>query len=299
MLADWVYEYPKRAATIAIAAAIIIFALIWWNFIWQSPANVWQGMLKNNLATTSVTKHIVSKNSSESIDEYVRLDLGGTNASDWLVDVTQAKTSTVRTESIGTPSAGYIRYVGVQTSQKNAQGKDFDFSSITNTWGKSTDKSSSLTQLFSQSLLDLATAPLPPVGNVPADARGKIVSYINKQQVMVPDYKTMTRTHFQGHRVYDYTVAVKLEPYLLVMQAFAKEVGLHDLDDLDATQYANAKPVSLQFTVDSVSHQLVQVSYPTANYSQTYSDYGLMTPITVPIKTISVDALQARFTKLQ
>lgn len=299
MFQEGIRRHPRSTALVAGAGVILLLCLIWWNFVLQNPTRVWHDMLRNNLTTSSVTKHITGKSGYQSIDQYIRFQLGSTNASDWLVIAKQAQNSNVTTESIGTPNAGYVRYVEINSPRVSNQGKPYDFSSVTNIWGKSTDSTSTLGQLYSQSLLNLNTAPMPPVGNLPYDKRQVILRYIEKQQVLVPNYTTMKRATLNGHRVYVYDVSVKLAPYLLVMQAFAKDLGLHDLDNIDATQYLNAKPVTLQFSVDSKTHLLLKVAYPSAKYSETYENYGLLTPISIPARTIPVEKLQSNLQKLE
>lgn len=284
----------------AAVVLLIVAALIWWNLVWQSPSRVFWGMLASNLQTSSVTKHQQQKGGGQSMTQDARLQLGSTNAADWLVAIKQSG-SDVTTESIGTPTTGYIRYVHASTDQKHANGEAYDFSKVLNVWGKAdaADKNSStLTQLFSQTVLDLGTAPLPPIGNLSPDNSQNIMQFMQDQSIFTPDYKTMKREKQAGRRVYIYTVSVKLEPYVRMMQAFARDSGLHSLDSINPSQYQSAAPVSLVFTVDSQAHQLRQVSYRAANFTESYSDYGLVLPIQVPTHTIPVSELQTRLQKL-
>jgi hypothetical protein len=168
-----------------------------------------------------------------------------------------------------------------------------------NIWGKAAPKEqSSLTQLFSQSILDVGTVPAPPIGNVTPEQQQNITSYIKDQSIFTPDYRTMKRKTFEGRAVYVYDVSVRLAPYVKMMQVFSNNIGLHELDALNPTDYQAAQPIKLTMTVDAVSHQLKQIAYPKSGFSETYSDYGLTTPITLPTKTIPASELQSRLQKL-
>jgi hypothetical protein len=277
---------------------LVVAGLVWWNFVYQSPSRVFEGMLQNNLQTSSVTKHQISTTNGQSAEQYLRLQLGGTNASQWLVTLKQAG-SNVTTESIGTPSAGYIRYVHLATSQTQTNGKPYNFSSILGVWGKTDVKSGGpQAQLFSQSLLDVGTAPIPPIGNLSPDNQQNVLQFMHDQAIFTPDYSTMQRTTLDGRRVYVYSVSVKLAPYLRMMQAFAHDNGLKDLDNINPSDYQTVPPVTLVFMVDTLSHQLRKVSYEAAKFTESYSDYGLTSSIVIPTKTIPVTELQTRLQKL-
>jgi hypothetical protein len=291
----------RRAIIGLITAAVALLLLstaLWWHFIYQSPRHVFESMLTNNLRTSSVTKYEKTVNGSQSAEQYVRLQLASTNAAQWVVTISQPGLK-VTTESIGTATAGYVRYVNAHSSQKQVNGKPVDFSPILNVWGKTAPKEqSSLTQLFSQSVLDVGTVPAPPIGNVTPEQQQNITSYMKEQEVFMPDYHTMKRTKFEGREVYVYDVSVKLAPYVKMMQVFSNDIGLHQLDTLNPTDYQAAPPIALTMMVDASSHQLKQIAYPKSGFTETYGDYGLVTPIKLPTKTIPVSELQSRLQKL-
>ncbi|MEO6513136.1 MAG: hypothetical protein ABIR37_00460 [Candidatus Saccharimonadales bacterium] len=279
-------------------ALLVLAVFLWWNFIHQGPHRVFESMLTNNLRTSSVTKYEKTSNGSQTAQQYVRLQLGGTNAAQWLVSISQPGLN-VTTESIGTPTTGYVRYVNATSGKKDANGKAVDFSSILNIWGKAAPKEqSSLTQLFSQSILDIGTVPAPPIGNVTPEQQENITTFMSQQGVFTPNYQTMQRKMLDGREVYVYDVSVKLAPYVRMMQVFASNIGLKDLQSLDPTQYQSAQPIKLTMSVDASSHQLKQITYAQSGFTETYSDYGLSTPIAVPGKTIPASELQSRLQKL-
>jgi hypothetical protein len=276
----------------------LVAALVWWKLVWTSPRKVFSDMLANNLRTTSVTKYQESGTSGQQASQYVRFMLGSTNASRWLVQLKQTD-SQVTTESIGTPATGYVRYTHVATSQKKSDNKAYNFDNVINVWGKAdAANADQLKLLFSQSLLDVGTAPVPPIGNLTTEHRENVLEFIREQGIFMPDYSTVRREVLDGRPVYVYQTQVKLVPYVRMMQAFARDLGLHALDGIDPAQFQSAAPVTLVLKVDTRSHQLRQVSYQALNFTENYSGYGLTTPIEIPSKTIPVTELQNRLKNL-
>jgi hypothetical protein len=291
-----ILRYPRRSAALAVVLLILAMSILWWNFIWQSPQRVFEGMLANNLTTSSVTKQAGASGNGRSVEQYVRLQMGNTNAAAWLVMAKQ-NGSSVTTESLGTPSAGYIRYTEI--AQQKSKSRPLDLHNVLNVWGKGDGKTdTSLNQLFAESVLDVSTAPLPPIGNLSSERRQSILDYIRSQSVFAPSYKNVKHEKVNGREVYTYSVPVRLGAYVRMMQAFAHDLGIHSLDTIDPSQYATVQPITLTMSVDRASHQLVKVSYPGSGFVQSYTDWGLTTPITIPQQTISTSELQHRLQAL-
>lgn len=299
---DWLLEkiirYPRQSGIVGVVIVVVCMVLAWWIFIWQSPQRTFEDMLANNLTTTSVTRRALAGTAGQGIEQVARLQMGSTNAADWLVTARQTG-STVATESIGTPTAGYIRYLQISTSQKNAANKAYDFSSVLNKWGKADGKTDvTLNDLFSQTLLDISSAPVPPIGNLPGAERENILSYNRGEKVFTPDYTKVKRETINGRNVYTYQVAVKLGAYVRMMQAFAHDLGLTSLDTIDPNQYSTVPPITISVSVDRASHQLARVAYTNSGFSQDYSAWGLLTPISVPKAALTTTELQGRITAL-
>lgn len=295
---EWLFEttllYPRRSIAVILTCFVVVACFLWWAVVWQNPRHVFEDMLANSLTTSSVTRRAAAASGNQRIEQSVRLDMGNTNAADWLVTATQAS-STVTTESIGTPQTGYIRYVDISSTLKSKNGQAFDFSSVLNIWGKSdgvTD--TSLNELFSESLLDISSAPIPPIGNLPAAQRANILAYINDENIFTPDYTKVKRETINGRAVYTYPVTVQLGAYVRMMQAFAHDLGLTSLDTIDPSQYSTVAPIAITISVDRASHELARVTYGGTGFSQTYVDWGLVTPITLPRTAITTTELQRR-----
>ena len=299
---DWLIEkmflYPRRATAVVLVVLVLVGSSAWWLFIWQDPHRVFDDMIAGNLETLSVTRTITAGNATQSIDQTVRLQMGSTNAADWLV-LAKQNGATVRTESIGTQASGYIRYVNIAPAKQPANSKQTDFSSVLNIWAHADGKTdANLKTLFAQSLFDITSAPTPPIGNLPDDQRENILSFIRDQKVFTPDFNTVKSETVGGRSVYTYDVSVQLAAYARMMQAFAHDLGMNTLDTLDPEQYVNLQPIKVTMSVDRASHQLVKLVYGNSGYVQTYGDWGQATPIVLPKDTITTTELQSRLQSL-
>ena len=298
---DWLIEkmflYPRRTISIVVALVVVVGGFAWWQFIWQDPQRVFDDMIAGNLQTMSVSRTIVAGNANQSIDQTIRLEMGSTNAADWLVMAKQNGAS-VTTESIGTPTSGYIRYVTIAPS-KQAIGKQPNFTSILNTWAQADGKTdANLRTLFAQSLFDITSAPTPPIGNLPDNQRENILAFIRNEKVFMPDYNAVKTETIGSRGVYTYVVTVPLAAYVRMMQAFAHDLDMNVLDTLNPEQYVSLQPIKVTMSVDRMSHQLVKLAYGNGGYVQTYGDWGQVTPITLPAHTITTTELQSRLQTL-
>jgi hypothetical protein len=298
---DIVYEFmlkhPKMSGALGIVLVVFVGSFLWWRIVWERPQRVFTDMLTANLATTSVTKTVSASGNGQQVTQRARLQMGATNAADWLVSASQAGSS-VTTENIGTPTTGYIRYTNIGTASKH-NGMPTDFSKVLNVWGKSDGKTDpSLDHLLSQTLLDISSAPTPPIGNLTETERQNILAYMRTEKIFAPDYGKTKREKVDGRDVYTYQVAVQLGAYIRMMQAFAHYLGIRDLDTIDPSQYSTVPPITVTMSVDRAAHQLVRVAYPGSGFMQSYSDWGLVTPIAVPSQTIPTTELQDRLQSL-
>ncbi len=288
------FQKPVAAVVGLLVLLLVVAGAVGWHG-YTSPKRVFDDMLVNNLTTSAVTKSTISTTSTTASLQQANLQLGGTDATRWLVTIEQ-KSGSVTTESIGTKGAGYVRYLNIAGAQKSA-----NYTSLLNVWAKAgkSDTDTSLSKLFSQTMLDVSAAPAPPIGNINPSDRAEILTYIKNEDVFTPDYGKVKTAQINGRKVYEYGVAVKLAPYLRMMQAFAHTYGLKDLDAVNPSDYQSVQPVTISVSVDVLSHQMARVTYATNGFSETYSDYGIARPIQLPTHTISTAELQKRLTAAQ
>jgi len=281
---------------------LILSAFIWWFDVYENPYNVYWGMLANSLSTSSVTKHVVDKSSTANLDQYVGQQFGIHSLAYGRTTLTNT-TSVVKTESIGTLKDDYVRYTGIQTKQKNAQGKDLDFSKVLGKWGHSVatnaSAQSSGTPFFIQSMLGLGGGNLIPIANLTATQRQNLIVQLHQNVVFSTSFSDVKKSQFHGQPVYTYTVSVEPVAYVGFEKTFADDLGIKALDSIDPNNYQGQQAVKVKLTVDIYSHHLAQVSYTGTQHQETYSSYGVPINQKLPRATISSQALQNLISHIQ
>jgi len=282
---------------------LIVSGFIWWFGIYTNPYNVYWGMLSNSLATPSVTKHVVDKSSSTGLDQYVGQQFGTNTLAYGRTTLTSA-TSTVKTESIGTIKDDYVRYTSIQTKQKDKQGKEFNFSNVLGRWGHAAAanvpaQSGSATPFFIQTMLGLGGGNLIPMANLAPAQRQNLLNQLHQNVVFSTSFNDVKKGKLYGRPVYTYAVDVEPVAYVGLEKAFATDLGIKTLDSIDPNNYQGQQAVKVQLTVDTRSHNLVQVKYIGTEHQEIYSSYGVPINQKLPKATISSQALQNLISHIQ
>lgn len=290
------------------AAGIVVLLLtswLWWTKICLGPERVFWGMLEKSLTTRSVTIQTSQTSEQSNIRQLVQMELGTTYRAHSLSTLEQGTTQ-VKTEIIGTRDADYTRYRSIRTDQKNEQGEPLDVSKIINIWSKSEDRAQSDTQssghqLFSQALLGIGlpvgTVPVP-VGEVSPQDRENLIRQMREQQVYEVSFDSIRKERKDGKLLYIYDVKIQTIPYVKLMKDFAKQIGLHELDQVDPNAYQTTQPLEVKLIVDAHAKRLAGVDNGQAGYAQQYLGYGLPLKVTLPKSPISSSVLQQRLTEL-
>ncbi|HJP96359.1 MAG TPA: hypothetical protein VJ843_03210 [Candidatus Saccharimonadales bacterium] len=286
-----------------VGSLLFIFAaLLWWNKASVDPASVFWGTVRNGMTTTGVTLHINEGSSSAKDSQAVQYSLGVSNKVHSTRTVVQNGT-TVKTESVGDATHTYTRYTGIQTNQKTTAGKKADFSKVLNVWAVPASDTSSA-QLLPQVALGLAlplgAVPMP-IGYITPVQRESIVHDMQTRSLYQVSFanKAVKKETKNGRLLYTYSVTMQPELYVTIMKEFAKNVGMKDLENVDAAQYASTASVTVSLTIDAHAKQLVKVENSSQGYSESYSGYGVPVTTQLPTNALSYTELQKRLQALQ
>jgi hypothetical protein len=279
---------------------------LWWSKVYLAPERVFWGMMQTSLSTDGVTIETSQDSQQANIKQLVQVGFGSLDAAHSLTTLTQGNT-VVKTEIIGTKTADYTRYRSIETDQKDAQGKPLDTSKVVGVWAKSDDTQQTSTQasghqLFSQAVLGvgLPVGSVPvPIGDLTNSERNSLMEMIRSQNVYQPSFKSsdVKREVKNGHLLYTYNTKIQTILYVQLMKNFAKDLGMHELDQVDPNTYQTAQPLQVKLTVDARSRQLVGVDTG-QGYEQTYEGYGLPLTVSIPKHPITTEDLQTRLSQL-
>jgi hypothetical protein len=293
-----------RWAKIFTILAVVIFGIsgwAWWHVVRSDPERTFYSALDNSLRTTGVSRRVAQDSGQQKLNQEVFLSQGAqhvarsTTTSTTAIEQAGNESTTVKTEAIGTPTADYDRYLSIDTTQKSADGKQLDFTSLLNIWGKS-ETAPGLTsgQLYNESALGVV-----PIGNIGADKRGELLKLIRDNNVYELNEEHVERKIEQGRPVYTYEVTVSPEPYINMLKQFAAAMKLTHLQNIDASQYKDSSPITFKIKVDVWGQQITQVEYQGGSRTEKYGSYGVQRGFSVPTDTIPVEELQAKLQSIQ
>lgn len=304
MFARYQLQSPKVRRNIVWGIVIVGIVLLvisfwaWWRYVFTSSRRVFDGMLSNSLRTGSFSKHIEQGDENQKLDQIIYLQSGVQNIAHANTVLSRGGQSaaSVTTESVGTMQEDFVRYTAIKTGEKSTNGQPLDFSDILNVWGRAASSPGQLPagQLYSDTTLGV----IPVAGLNPAQ-REELIDLIHDKQVYKVNYNSASKTWQNGRLVYTYKVEVNTEAYVQLLQKFGKMIGLKQLDDLDSNAYKEAPPIPVEISVDVLSRQLNKIVYTSSDRHEIFSGFGGFKSVEIPSKTISVDELEDRLSKIQ
>jgi hypothetical protein len=289
----------KRNIILTILVILLAVGALFWRQVWTNPRNVFSAMIENSLSTRSVAKVTIQDSGPQSLVQRLQLQSGQNNIANSRTTLSQnngGQTAKVDTESIGTPSEDYVRYLKIETNQKNDKGKALDFSQIIGQWGRSQRPSQITTsgELYGEAVLGIV-----PFGFVPAVQRDSLIRMINEKDIYKIDYSKVQRKIVNGRHIFVYEVEIAPENYVTLLKEFARNQGLSQLESFDPASFKNSPALKAKLSVDILSRQLVKAEFTDSNRLEEYSGYGANFNVVIPRDTIPVEELQQRLQSVQ
>jgi hypothetical protein len=288
----------KPLLLLYLVGIILLAVAAWlsWSNLSAKPDRVFWSMIDQSLSTSAVTVRATQGAGANGAEQLTQFSFGGETISHSITNSSQPGTS-VQAEMISTSKAGYVKYQ-VKTNQKNQAGKPLDFSKINGVWAKNDSGQQQLSQ-------DLLGTDMPlggvavPIANLTPDVRQKMIAQIKQQGVYTTSFNSAKKETQNGRSVYIYNVSVKPVAYASMMKLLAKDIGLHDLDSLDVSNFEGKDSFELLLTVDIHDKQRLKAEATNADIHQMYSAYDIPVSIALPKQTISSTELQKRIQAAQ
>lgn len=287
----------SRLATLSLGLGVVLLlgaGGFWLQDMLLKPQKVFERMLVQSVATTSVARNNSQNDGTQQLDVNALQTYAPAHQLHSISNLKQGEGTEIVTENIATPDQNFVRYESIKTNQLSASGKAFDFSSVLGIWGQAeaAGGENSSTQLYTQSVI------LPFV-HLNAEQRKQFLGQIVNDQVYEADFNNVKKTTQNGRPVYAYAVSVKPIAYIKMLKTLAGLQGIKELDSLDPNQYANVPALSFEFEVDALSAQLTKINYSGAERSESFGSYGAIETIALPDETIPLMELQTRLQQLQ
>lgn len=279
---------------------LLLAAGLWYCKLSVQPERVFWGMIEQSLRTRGVTMQSVQADQTSSLQQTIQFSLGAQVRA--LSDATvQQGDAVVNTQTIGSHDTDYLRYNAIKSMQRDKFGQPKDYSKLLGVWTQS-QPGAGQTRLLSQALLGLSS-PLGgvpvPIGELPPDARQKLLSHIKKEQIYKTDFSKAKRETANGRTYLLYDVDIQTIAYVDLMKRFAQAIGLHDLDQLDPNTYQGAAPIKVTLKVDARARRLVEVRVAGSEFKQIFAGYDIPLDKPLPKDAITSDELQQRLNELQ
>lgn len=284
----------KTAIWGAVILALVLFGVsgwLWWTRIFTDADRVFSDMLSNSLSTQSVTRKVVQKDQSSSVDQTIYISFRPPETISQTRSVLSEKgadrqTTTVTTETIGTQNDDFVRYVSAEGANDLSVAGNLD--QVLGTWSKRSGDAS----LGGTAFLNEAAFSIIPFGNLSLEKRRELLNFINDRNVY--ELSAAERSFVDGRYVYVYRVSINPVALVESLAKYVELTGVGDSSQLNPASYEGAAPINLSMTVDILSRQLLSIDFPATGRSETIESRGTYHEIKFPENAIPFEELQNR-----
>lgn len=290
-----------------LAIKIIVFSLVlllfaswaWYRFVFTDAERTFWATVDANLKTYGVTRQINQTDETNNVQRYIQLQYGDpTLARDVseIQQLTDDSTTEVTSEVLGTPDANYIRYRKLATDQG---GTPKDFSAVENIWAKQ-DVEPLEQSVADSTFRDAVIGPIyaVPFVNLPAAQRSQLLQFMQNSNVYDVDFASAKLVNKNGKTAYEYNVKTNVSAYIEMVKRLDAIIGLNQLQNLDSSQYADQPPVELIMVVDVNARQIIEISYPQIEQSETLTGYGARILDELPEAKVSREELESKLQQI-
>lgn len=295
-------NYKKLALRMSVLAVVLVVGagyIAYTRLYLTKERRFWQA-IQNSMSTQSFVREVTSGGTGNRTVEKTRLNFGAEASIDKISSVS-AKSATsesnVTTRSIMTPSAQYISYSNIFTTEKKASGEPFNFDSVNGIWA--VQAQGTTPQELDQLKLEYVQqqVSIVPFGNLNAATRRTIINELKQSDVYEIDYTNIVKQEVEGKTYMAYPVRVKLRQYVAILQKHFDAMGFGMFPSLDPSQYAEKSRYNATLLLDLNSSTLRGIS--SSNQSEIYTNYGVSQKAPIPDKTVSLEDLQSKLQSLQ
>ena len=255
-------------AELMIGAGVLVYHRMTYGRISTDPKELYETALIRNLSETGVTCAITQGEEGTTKELVVALDVVSRVKAHSKLTVKTSDT-TVQTEELAVgKDEDYIRYVKVDSSAANSEGRKIDYSKILGQWIKTEGDAP---RLYEQSALGGCVVPF---AKLPTRSQMSLSQAIRSNKVFVADFDKVENGEINKEPVKIYTVNIAPEAYANYMQSVGKAAGLRLLEKVQSSQFADKKSRQARFSVSVKTGQLMRIQFMDESRSVTFAKYG-------------------------
>lgn len=296
-------NYKKLAIRMTVVAIVFfgISAYLSYTRMYLTKERRFWMAINNSLSTKSVVREVVSGGTGNKSIEKTRFNYGYDASIDKLSSISNKSAvaeSKVVTRAITTPTAQYISYQDIYTSEKKQDGSAYNFDSIKGLWAnqaKATtpEEKDQLKLEFVQPHVTIV-----PFGNLMPAARRAVLKDLKDSGVYIIDYTNITNQVIDGKEYVSYPTRVKLKEYVTILQKHFNTMGYGIFPSLDPSQYSDTATYNTTFILDKTTNVLSGIDLGSGEIEM-YKNYGVDKKAPIPANAIPVEELQAKLQDLQ
>jgi hypothetical protein len=280
----------EKTLIIGIVTIAVVIALVsawaYWRYVYTTPQNVFERMLRKSLSTPSVTKQTVESSEQQSLDQVTQLSVNPLPSVRTTTTASQAA-SQISTESIAFPDREYFRYTNIQTAQNQQQETTAQYQDALNIWGFSGSPEGG--QLFDQTLLGVV-----PIARLQPSDKQALLEQIQREAVYTIDFSDVTKQTVDGRSVYTYKVGLKPRAYVNMLKSFSGYIGTNELANVDINDYPDSPTLNIELSIDVLSGQLRTAAYEENGRIEVFTAHGAYNRVREPGESIPLSQLQAK-----
>lgn len=293
--------FKKNPLLFLYLAGVLLLVMAAWFWCFKlsvDPKRVFWSTFSHGLAVNGITIQGEQTTNGTSAKQTIQYSFGARNIAHGTTELKQG-TTTVTTETLGLQNVDYVRYLGIKTDQKKADGSKIDPSKVLNVWAKGQEGQG---QFFSQAVFG-TSLPLGgigfPIGQVSPEQRQQLVKEAQSNAVYTINFKTVKKQRVHGRLLYTYEASIEPPAYVALLKHFATDLNLHTFDTLNPSDYKGQPAFKVTITVDARAREVRSIAAVGNDAHETYSSYGIPVSLDVPAQTIDTAELQKRLSNLQ
>jgi hypothetical protein len=287
-----------RIFGIVVVILIAIGIGLWWTKVYESPQNVFWGMIGGSLGTPGISLQVQQSQGSTSLNESITTGFGARKIAHAITTLSQDN-NVIKTETISLPTVDYNRYLAISSTKTAAKAKT-SLADVLGVWARSPalakgDTNDALSFLYGQSTLGVV-----PFANISESARHKLVTQAEKNGVYSVNWSQVKHARVDGHSgAYVYTVSIAPEAYVSFLKAVAQDAGLGSPTQFNPKNYSAKSPaIKVQFSVNPLTRALLAVNYGQGRIEKV-TNYGEQPQVSIPLKPITAAQLEKRLMAAQ
>lgn len=294
----------EKITKIFLSFAIIVGLVgsyLWYNRMYMTDERRFWGAINRSMTGSNVLRTLDTGGSGNKQITQSRLNFTPESYIESKSTVTERSAvanSEVITEGYTDLDEQLVKYLKIDTSEKNAGGQGFDFSNVVNKWATDkigTDSPEALEQRRINYIKEFIY--LAPFGNFDGQFRKEVIDRLKNKSVYNVDYQNVTKANRDGVDYIDFVVRVNTKEYVAILQDVLKKLGLGEFEALNPDNYEPQSRINAIFAVNADNGEIGGISYN--GRQEVYSDQGVNKDYQVPKSDITIDELQTLLQNVQ